>query len=135
MAKKLYINLPVADLEKATSFYEAVGFVIYPAFSDKTATCLALTEEIGVMLLSYPKYLELTNKEVVATSGTASVYHTLSVDSKEEVDDILEKALKAGGTEYNEPEDFGFMKSRNFIDLDGNIWVIFYMDMNNLPKQ
>jgi len=135
MAKKLFINLPVADLQKATSFYTAIGFTNNPQFSDDTASCMVLTEEIYVMLLSHAKFREFTKKEIANAFATASVINSLSVDSVEEVNTMIDRALNAGGKETNEPKDYGFMQQRSFQDLDGYLWEILYLDITKLPHE
>ena len=135
MAKKLFINLPVADLQKATSFYTAIGFTNNPQFSDDTASCMVLTEEIYVMLLSHAKFREFTNKEIANAFTTASVINSLSVDSVEEVNTMIDRALNAGGKETNEPKDYGFMQQHSFQDLDGYLWEVLYLDITKFPRE
>jgi predicted lactoylglutathione lyase len=135
MAKKIFINLPVADLQKAMSFYTAIGFSNNPQFTDDTAACMVLSEEIYVMLLTYPKFKAFTQKQIGDSFKTASVINSLSVDSNEEVNAMAEKAVKAGGKEPSEPKDYGFMQQRSFEDLDGHLWEVLYMDMAKFPKQ
>ena len=135
MAKKIFINLPVADLQKAMNFYTAIGFTNNPQFSDETAACMILTEEIYVMLLTHPKFKEFTKKEIGDAFKTVSVINSLSVDSNDEVNSMIEKALKAGSIEPTEPKDYGFMQQRSFQDLDGHLWEVFYMDMSKFAQQ
>ncbi len=135
MAKKIFINLPVADLQKAMTFYAAIGFTNNPKFTDDTAGCMVLSEEIYVMLLTHPKFKEFTKKDIGDTFKIASVINSLSVDSNEEVNTMVEKALNAGGKEPNEAKDFGFMQQRSFEDLDGHLWEVLYMDLSKFPQQ
>lgn len=135
MAKKIFINLPVADLQKAMNFYTAIGFTNNPQFTDDTAACMVLTEEIFVMLLTHSKFVEFTKKEIGNSSKTASVINGLSVDSNDEVNAMIENAISAGGKEYNEAKDYGFMQQRSFEDLDGHLWEVLYMDITKLPQQ
>jgi predicted lactoylglutathione lyase len=135
MAKKIFINLPVADLQKAMTFYTAIGFTNNPQFTDETAACMVLTEEIYVMLLSHPKFRDFTKKEIANAFTTASVINSLSVDSVEEVNTMIDRALNAGGKESNEPKDYGFMQQRSFEDLDGHLWEVFYMDVTKFPAE
>ena len=135
MAKKIFINLPVADLQKAMTFYAEIGFTNNPQFTDETAACMVLTEEIYVMLLSHPKFKEFTKKEIGNTFTTASVINSLSVDNVEEVNTMANKALSAGGKETNEPKDYGFMQQRSFQDLDGHLWEVLYMDVTKFPTE
>lgn len=133
MAKKIFINLPVADLKKAMAFYTATGFTNNPQFTDETAACMVLTEEIYVMLLTHSKFSQFTQKEIGNTFKTASVINSLSVDSNEEVNTMIERALKAGGKEPHEAKDYGFMQQRSFEDLDGHLWEVLYMDLSKFP--
>lgn len=135
MAKKIFINLPVADLQKAMTFYTAIGFTNNPQFTDETAACMVLTEEIYVMLLSHPKFKEFTKKEIGNAFTTSAVINSLSVDSVEEVNTIAEQAINAGGKETNEPKDYGFMQQRSFQDLDGHLWEVLYMDVTKFPNE
>ncbi len=134
MAKKIFINLPVADLQKAMAFYTAIGFTNNPQFTDETAACMVLSEEIYVMLLTHPKFKQFTNKEIGDAHKTASVINSLSVDSVDEVNSFMEKAKNAGGFEPNETKDYGFMIQRSLEDLDGHLWEVFYMDMSKFPQ-
>lgn len=135
MSKKIFINLPVSDLKKSMDFYSAIGFTNNPQFTDETAACMVLTDEIFVMLLTHAKFKEFTKKEIGNTVKTASVINSLSVDSNKEVNSMIEKALKAGGKESNEAKDYGFMQQRSFEDLDGHLWEVVYMDLSKFPQQ
>lgn len=135
MAKKIFINLPVGDLQKATTFYTAIGFTNNPQFTDETAACMVLTDEIYIMLLTHPKFKEFTKKEIGNAFTTASVINSLSVDNVDEVNAMADKALSAGGKETNEPKDYGFMQQRSFEDLDGHLWEVLYMDVTKFPTE
>lgn len=114
-------------------FYAAIGFTNNPQFTDETAACMVLTEEIYVMLLTHTKFSQFTQKGIGNAFKSASVINSLSVDSKEEVDAMMEKALKSGGKESNEAKDYGFMQQQSFEDPDGHLWEVFYMDMSKFP--
>jgi predicted lactoylglutathione lyase len=135
MATQIFINLPIRDVKKSTEFYETIGFKKNPQFSDDTTSCMVLSDTIFVMLLNYDKFKEFTPKSIIDAKQTAGVLNSLSVDSNEELNTFVEKALKAGGKEYRAPQDFGFMQLRCFEDLDGHNWEAFYMDMSKLPQQ
>jgi len=135
MAKKIFINLPVSDLQKAMTFYTSIGFVNNPQFTDQTAACMVLTDEIYVMLLSHPKFKEFTKKEIGNALTTALVINSLSVDNVEEVNTMADRALSAGGKETHEPKDYGFMQQRSFQDLDGHLWEVLYMDITKFPTE
>ncbi|HKX85207.1 MAG TPA: VOC family protein [Flavobacterium sp.] len=135
MSTKIFINLPVTNLPKAMSFYTAIGFTNNPQFTDETAACMVLTEEIYVMLLTHAKFSEFVTKAIGDTLKTASAIYSLSVDSIETMNSIVDKALQAGGKEPSEPKDYGFMQQRCFEDPDGHLWDVFYMDMTKFPQQ
>lgn len=133
MAKKIFINLPVADLKKAMDFYTAIGFTNNPAFTDDTAACMVLSEDIYVMLLTHAKFSEFTSKKIIDAATDIGVINSISVDSLEEVNAIADAALAAGGSEPTAPKDYGFMQQRSFTDRDGNHWEVLYMDMSKFP--
>jgi predicted lactoylglutathione lyase len=133
MAKQVFINLAVKDLQKSMDFYTALGFSNNPQFSDESDKCMVWSENIYVMLLTYNKFKTFVTKPLADTkSGIAGLY-SLSVDSIEEVNNILSNGLNAGGTEPNEMRDYGFMKQRTIEDFDGHTWEIFYFDMTKFP--
>ena len=135
MATQIFINLPVKDLKKSMAVYEAVGFKNNPQFTDDTAACMVLTDTIYVMLLTHDKLKQFTTKEIVDATKQVGVINALSAASTDEVNAFVEKAVKAGGREYAEPKDYGFMQQRCVEDPDGNNWEVFYMDMSKFPQQ
>ena len=126
--KKIFVNLPVKDLNKSIDFFTKLGFSFNPQFTNENATCMIIEENIFAMLSVEKFFKTFTKKEIVDASISTEVFISLSVDSKEEVDDLVNKALAAGGKTPNEPHDLGFMYSWDFEDLDGHAWDIFYMD-------
>jgi predicted lactoylglutathione lyase len=133
MAKQVFINLPVKDLKKAMAFYEAVGFTNNPQFTDETAACMVWSDAIFVMLLTHDKLKQFISKAIIDAKQTVGVINALSLESNEEVNSFLEKAVKAGGREYAEPKDYGFMQQRCVEDPDGHNWEVLYMDMSKFP--
>jgi predicted lactoylglutathione lyase len=129
MSKMIFVNLPVADLAAAKAFYEAIGAVNNPQFTDETAACMVFSETIHVMLLTHAKFAQFTDKTIADAHGTSEVLICISADSREGVDDITDKALAAGGREPRAAQDYGFMYSRMFEDPDGHIWEPMFMDM------
>lgn len=129
MSRLIFVNLPVADLPRATAFYEAIGADKNTQFSDETASCMVLSETIHVMLLTHDKFREFTPKKVADARETSEVLICISEDSRDGVDAITEKALAAGGREPRDPQDYGFMYSRSFEDPDGHIWEPMWMDL------
>lgn len=133
MAKQVFINLAIKDLQKSMDFYTALGFTNNPQFSDDTGKCMAWSEHIFVMLLTHKKFASFATKPIADTkSGLAGLF-SLSFDSLDEVNDVMSKGLKAGGTEPCEMKDYGFMQQRTIEDFDGHTWEIFYMDMSKIP--
>ncbi len=129
MSKLIFVNLPVADLDAAKAFYEAIGAVNNPMFTDETAACMVLSDTIHVMLLTHGKFAQFTPKQIADAHAASEVLIAISEDSRAGVDDITENALAAGGREPRARQDFGFMYSRSFEDLDGHIWEPMWMDM------
>ncbi len=130
MSKMIFVNLPVADLAASKAFYEAIGAVNNPIFTDETAACMVFTDVIHVMLLTHEKFAQFTPKRIADAHATSEVLICISADSREGVDDITDKALAAGGREPRERQDYGFMYSRSFEDPDGHIWEPMFMDMD-----
>lgn len=133
MAKQIFINLAVKDLQKSVNFYTALGFTVNPQFSDHTATCMVWSDSIFVMLLTHEKFSSFTSKPIADTKSAVAGLFSLSLDSVEEVNNIMEAGLAAGGTEPNEMRDYGFMQQRTIEDFDGHTWEVFYMDVSKFP--
>ena len=134
MATKIFVNLPVKDLKKSMRFYEAVGFKNNPQFTDDTAACMVLSEEIYVMILTHEKFKTFTPKQIVDATKQMEVLTALSYDSRQAVDDVVAKAKAAGGSTYAEPKDYGFMYQHGFQDPDGHIFEAFWMDPKGIPQ-
>lgn len=135
MNKQIFINLPITDLKKSMDFYTAIGFVNNPQFTDDSGACMALSEEIFIMILTIDKFKQFTQKQIADTKTTIAVINSLSMQSNDEVNDFMEKGLAAGGTEPNEAKDYGFMYQRSLEDLDGNTWEVFFMDLSKFPQE
>ncbi len=128
LATKIFVNLPVRDLNASKAFFESVGFTFNLHFTDDTAACMVIADDIHAMLLTHQKFGEFTTKQIADATRTTEVLTALTVDSRAQVDAFMSRALAAGGRESREPQDFGFMYGRAFDDLDGHIWEIFWMD-------
>jgi predicted lactoylglutathione lyase len=128
MATKIFVNLPVKDLKKSMSFYEKIGFKNNPQFTDDTAACMVVSEEIYVMILTHEKFKSFTPKQIVDATKNTEVLTALSYQSREAVDDVVRKAKAAGGSTYAEPKDYGFMYQHGFQDPDGHIFEVLWMD-------
>lgn len=135
MAKQIFINLAVKDLQKSMDFYAALGFTNNPQFSDDSGKCMVWSEHIFVMILTHEKFASFATKPIADTKSNVAALFSLSVDSVDEVNSIVANGLKAGGTEPSEMKDYGFMQQRNIEDFDGHTWEIFYMDMTKFPTE
>lgn len=130
MSKMIFVNLPVADLPASMSFYEALGFVKNPQFTDETAACMVWSESIFVMLLTHVKWRSFTDRPIPPTTSS-EVSLCLSCECREEVDRLNDLATKHGGTaDINPVQDLGFMYGRDLTDLDGHVWGMAWMDMS-----
>jgi uncharacterized protein len=135
MSKQIFINLAVKDLSKSLDFYTALGFTNNPQFSDDTGKCMAWGDNIFVMLLTHEKFSIFATKPIADTKSTVAGLFSLSVNSIDEVNNMMSNGLKAGGIEPAEMRDYGFMQQRTIEDFDGHTWEIFYMDITKFPKQ
>lgn len=134
MPKMIFVNLPVADVTKATAFYEAIGMIRDPRFSNEQASAMVWSDTITFMLLHHDFYRTFTTKQIADARATSEVLLCLSQDSREAVDAITEAALAAGGTEPRPPQDMGFMYGRAFEDLDGHVFEPMHMDVDAALK-
>jgi hypothetical protein len=129
MARTIFVNLPVADLQQSIAFYKAVGAEQNRQFSDDTAAMMSFSPEIGVMLLTRARFNSFTSNKI-AERGTSEALFALSCESREAVDDIMEKALAAGSCEPSPVDEHGWMYGRSFEDPDGHQWGPFWMDLD-----
>ena len=135
MAKQIFVNLPVKDLDKTVNFFTKLGFTFNPQFTDKNATCMIVGKNIFVMLLVENFFRTFIKKKLCDATKSTEVLLALAVESREKVDEMMKRALKAGGTEPREPQDHGWMYGRSFEDLNGHIWEVFWMDPTGMGKQ
>ncbi len=134
MSTKIFVNLPVKDLNTSIEFFTKLGFTFNPQFTDETATCMVVSEDIFVMLLTHDKFKTFTPKEICDATKSTEVLVCLSSESREKLDQMVHQAVAAGGTTYNEPQDHGFMYAHGFQDLDGHIWELIYMEPSALDQ-
>ncbi|WP_394170952.1 VOC family protein [Saccharospirillum alexandrii] len=133
MSKMIFVNLPVADLDRAMGFYAALGFTNNPDFSDDTAACMVWSEAIYVMLLTHAKWRTFTQRPIPPATAS-EVMLAVTCNDREAVDAMNTVAVKNGGTaDINPPQDHGFMYSRSLADLDGHVWEAFWMDPAAIP--
>ena len=129
MTKSIFVNLPVADVAKATEFYAGLGFTQNMMFSNEQASAMEWSDTISVMLLDTAFYATFTDKALIDAKTTSGVLLCISRDSRDEVDAITDAAIARGGRETREKQDMGFMYGRAFEDLDGHVWEPMFMDM------
>jgi predicted lactoylglutathione lyase len=134
MTTKIFVNLPVNDLARSMGFFEQLGFRFNAQFTDDTAACMVISDDIYAMLLTHAKFKEFTKKEIVDATKATEVLTCLSTDSKARVDELVGAALGAGATESREAMDYGFMYGRSFNDLDGHIWEVIWMDPSHIRQ-
>lgn len=134
MNKQVFFNLPVADLPRSTAFFQALGFFLNPQFCGDGASCIVISETITVMLATHAKFREFTPKAICDTSKAVEVLISLSCESRQEVDNLVAKALAAGGTTHDKPEDFGFMYTHSFVDPDGHGWGLLHLTATPPPQ-
>ena len=135
MATKIFVNLPVKDLNRTVDFFTKLGFTFNPQFTDENATCMIIGEDIYVMLLIERFFKTFTKKEICDVAKDAEVIVALSAESREKVDQIMNRVLEAGGKESRDPQDHGWMYGRSFQDIDGHLWEIIYMNETALQKE
>jgi predicted lactoylglutathione lyase len=126
--RMLFVNIPVADLERSKAFFAELGFGFNPKFTDETAACMLVGEHAFVMLLSREKFAEFSKLPMADPATHALALYSFSVSSRDEVDAVSAAALAAGASEADGAEDYGFMYSRSFFDLDGHGWQVMWMD-------
>jgi Predicted lactoylglutathione lyase len=128
MTTKIFVNLPVKSLDKSVAFFKALGFKFNRQFTDQTAACMVISDDIYAMLLTHAKFKEFTSKAIADARKMTEVLTCIAVDTKAKVKKIVERAVAAGGREPRGPQDHGFMIQRSFEDLDGHIWEIIWLD-------
>ena len=130
MARQIYVNLPVRDLERSKHFFAHLGFGFNPQFTDENAACMIVSSDIYVMLLVESFFKTFTDKALCDATRSTEVLVCLSCESRAEVDELVKKAVAAGGAAPREAKDYGFMYQHGFQDPDGHIWEVLFMDPN-----
>ena len=134
MATQIFVNLPVKDLDKSIAFFTKLGFSFNPQFTDEKATCMIISDNIFAMLLVEPFFKTFTKKEIANAHRNTEVLIALDATSRDEVKQMVSKAIEAGGSSYMDPQDHGWMYQHSFADLDGHQWEILYMDESAIPQ-
>lgn len=134
MATRIFVNLPVKDLQRSIDFFTQLGFSFNPQFTDENATCMVIGENIFAMLLTEKRFSDFTKKPIADATQTTEVLLGLDAPSREAIDEMVQKAVAAGGHIYAEPQDHGWMYGHSFADLDGHQWELLYMDETAMPE-
>jgi predicted lactoylglutathione lyase len=127
-SRKIFVNLAVRDLKRSMDFFAKLGFTFNPKFTDEKAACMIVSDEAFVMLLAEPFFKTFTKREICDTSTHTEGLFALSSPSRAEVDDLVHKAIAAGGKHALDPMDHGFMYGWSFYDLDAHHWEVIWMD-------
>ena len=135
MARKIFVNLPIENMERSQAFFRALGFGFDPQFTNGQGACMVISEDIFAMLLVKPFFQTFTKKPVADAKTSTEVLVCLSCDSRAEVDALVKNAVAAGGSAPNPPQDHGFMYAHGFEDLDGHVWELVWMDPSAAPPQ
>jgi predicted lactoylglutathione lyase len=128
MARKLFVNIAVEDLDRSVDFFTVLGFSFEPRFTDETATCMLVGEDAYFMLLTRKRFADFRTQPLVDAATQTEAIYAFSVESREEVDRLADAALAGGGSPAGEPQDHGFMLTRSFRDPDGHHFEVFWMD-------
>ncbi|HET7356334.1 MAG TPA: VOC family protein [Nocardioidaceae bacterium] len=132
MSRMIFVNLPVKDLAKSVEFFTGLGFEFNAQFTDENATCMVVNEQACVMLLVEPFFSSFTTKDIVDTVTHTETMIALSAESREEVDQLVDRAVAGGGRTTGHTEDHGYMYGRSFEDVDGHIWEVVWMDPSTI---
>ena len=134
MATTIFVNLPVKDLKRSMDFFAKLGFAFNPQFTDESGAGMIIDERSNVMLLTHAKFKGFAPNPICDAKKATEVLICLSRESRAAVDDLVKRAVAAGGNTYSEPQDYGFMYGHGFQDLDGHVWELMWMDASKLPK-
>jgi uncharacterized protein len=133
MSRQIFVNLPIKNMERTKAFFGALGFKFNPQFTNDQGACMVIADNIFAMLLVEPFFQTFTKKPIADATKSTEVLVCLSCSSRAEVDELVKKAVAAGGSAPNAPQDHGFMYGHGFQDLDGHVWELAYMDPNATP--
>ena len=134
-SRKLFVNLAVEDLDRSVEFFTQLGFSFDPRFTDESATCMVVSDEAFVMLLVRDRFKDFTKKQIADSTAQTEAILAVSTDSREQVDEFVDKALSIGGSPANDPLELDFMYLRSFNDPDGHLWEVVWMDPSAVPAE
>ena len=126
--RKLFVNIPVRDLQRSIRFFESLGFAFNTQFTDATATCMLVGEDAYFMLLDRERFAGFAKRPTGDPQRDTTALFAIGVESREAVDAMVGTAVANGGSHALEPQDYGFMYGWSFYDPDGHHWEVFWMD-------
>jgi len=135
MSTKIFVNLPVKDLARSTEFFTKLGFPVDERFTNDSAGCLVISDDIYAMLITEQFFRRFTPRDIADASTSTEAIVALEVDSRERVDELADRALESGGSPANEPMEQDGMYERSFADPDGHLWEVFHMDPATVPAR
>jgi predicted lactoylglutathione lyase len=127
MSRQIFVNLPIADMQRSKAFFTALGFSFNPQFTNEQGACMVIADDIYAMLLVKPFFQTFIDTDIADATRTTEVLTCLSCASREEVDELVRKAVAAGGKAHRQPQDHGFMYGHGFVDPDGHVWELVHM--------
>lgn len=131
-SRKLFVNIQVKDLQRSMDFFSRLGFTFNKQFTDEKAACMVVSEDAYFMLLTEPFFRSFTKRPASDPNKQTEAMYALSCNSRAEVDDMVRKAIDAGGSHAMDPQDHGFMYGWSFYDIDGHHWEVMWMDPNHV---
>ena len=136
MKKQIYVNISVKDLKKSIEFFSKLGFKFRQEFTNEQSTCMIVEENIFFMLLEEETFSGfLPGRKICDTSNNTEALMGISANSREEVDEMIENVIEAGGKKYRDSFDHGWMYGQSFLDLDGHVWEVFYINEDEMPEE
>ena len=130
--RRMFVNLPVRDLNRSIQFFSALGFTFNPRFTDDKAACMVVSDEAFVMLLTEPFFKTFTHRRVCNTAKDTEGLFALSCGSRAEVDEMVKTAIAAGGKHAMDKQEHDFLYGWSFYDLDGHHWEVIWMDSSTV---
>jgi uncharacterized protein len=134
-ANQIYVNLPVKDVQKTKEFWTRLGFAINEQFSDDKAVCVVMKEDNIYIMFLTEEYFQTFSERPVPKGDTTQVLVAIALNSREEVDQVVNTALENGASQHEEPQDYGWMYQNSFWDLDGHGWNITFADVSQMPAE
>lgn len=134
MTTKVFVNLPVKNIVETKEFFTKLGFSFNNQFTNESAACMIINDDSYIMLLTHPRFQEFTKKKIADPDKTCQVLVAISAESREQVDAMFQNAIKAGGKQARETQDYGFMYGRTFEDINGHTWEAIWVDSSAISK-